>query len=261
MGLDVRIRRGGRSNDKRPHGAAIAPPHVMFHITKMCGRITQKRGELPGFATMLGDDRDNRIKNKERPPRWNGAPSQDFWVIRRHPETFAHQRDRMLWGFREPWMAERAMKPQINARGEGIAGKRMFAHAYAKRRCLIPVDNFFEWRSTRLPKQPYALAMADGAPFALAGLWAAYPDAATGQWLRNFAVITAAANEMIADIHERMPVILAPDDYERWLGIEPDPHDLLKAFPAEKMKMWPISARVNAPENDDEGVLEEAPIS
>jgi putative SOS response-associated peptidase YedK len=222
----------------------------------MCGRITQKRGDLPGFVTVLGDDRDNRIKNMERPPRWNGAPGQDFWVVRHHPETGAHQRDRMLWGFREPWMAERKMKPQINARGEGVAGTRMFARAYAKRRCLIPVDNFFEWRSTRLPKQPYALAMADGAPFALAGLWAAYLDPASGEWFRNFAVITTAANDLIGDIHDRMPVIVAPDDYERWLGIEPDPHDLLRPFPSEKMKMWPISARVNAPRNDDEGVLQ-----
>jgi putative SOS response-associated peptidase YedK len=227
------------------------------HIARMCGRITQKRGELPGFVTVLGDDRDNRIKNTEAPPRYNGAPSQDFWVLRRHPQTGAHQRDRMVWGFREPWMAARNMKPQINARGEDLAGKRMFANAYARRRCLVPVDNFFEWRSSGPPPRvPYAVAMANGQPFALAGLWTAHQDAATGLWTRSFAVVTTAANEMIADIHDRMPVIIAPNDYDRWLGPEPDPHDLIRPYPAELMAMWRISPRVNSPKNDDAGILE-----
>jgi putative SOS response-associated peptidase YedK len=221
----------------------------------MCGRITQKRGELPGFATVTGDDRDNRIKNVQRPPRFNGAPSQDFWTIRRNPESGEYQRDCMLWGFREPWMAARETKPQINARGEGIASKRTFAQAYARRRCLVPIDNFFEWRSTQVPKQPYAVTMADGAPFALGGIWSGYRDKESGSWIRNFAVVTTAANDLIRGIHDRMPVIIAPENYERWLGIEPDPHDLLAPYPAELMTMWPISARVNSPRHDDETVL------
>src|SRR5438552_15719748 len=91
----------------------------------------------------------------------------------------------------------------------------------------------------------------DGAPFAIAGIWENWKDPNSGEWIRTFAIVTTDANELVADIHDRMPVILSRYDYVRWLGEEPDPRELMRPFPAGLMRMWPISTRVNKPENDD----------
>jgi putative SOS response-associated peptidase YedK len=126
------------------------------------------------------------------------------------------------------------------------------------RHCIVPVDGFFKWKAIKgqRAKQPYAIAMKDGSPFGIAGLWENWKDPASGEWLRTFAVITTDANELAADIHDRMPAILATESYTRWLSDEPDPRDLLRPFPAEPMRMWPISTRVNKPENDDASIVE-----
>ena len=96
--------------------------------------------------------------------------------------------------------------------------------------------------------------MKDGTPFGIAGIWENWKDPASGEWLRSFAIITTDANELVGDIHDRMPVILSRYDYARWPSEEPDPRDLMRPFPAELMRMWPISTRVNKPENDDPSI-------
>ena len=83
-----------------------------------------------------------------------------------------------------------------------------------------------------------------------------WKEPTSGEWVRTFAIITTDANELVAEIHDRIPLIIAPSDGARWLGEEPDPHDLMRSFPAEPMRMWPISTRVNKPENDDQSILE-----
>jgi putative SOS response-associated peptidase YedK len=98
--------------------------------------------------------------------------------------------------------------------------------------------------------------MRDGTPFGIAGLWENWKDPASGEWIRTFAIITTDANELVAEIHDRMPAILAPGDYTRWLSDEPDPRDLMRPFPSGLMRMWPISTRVNKPENDDPSIIE-----
>jgi putative SOS response-associated peptidase YedK len=135
----------------------------------------------------------------------------------------------------------------------------MFREAYRRRRCILPVDGFYEWKAIKgqEAKQPYAIAMKDGQPFGIGGLWENWKDPNSGEWIRTFAVITTDANELVAEIHDRMPLILKAADYQRWLGEEPDPHDLLRPFPAEPMRMWPISTRVNRPENDEPSLLDE----
>ncbi|MBV8769997.1 MAG: SOS response-associated peptidase family protein, partial [Hyphomicrobiales bacterium] len=101
----------------------------------------------------------------------------------------------------------------------------------------------------------YAVAMKDGSPFALAGIWTSYRE--DDAVVRSFAVITCPANDLVAEIHHRMPVIIAPENYDRWLSpLEPDPRDLLAPYPSEPMTIWPISTRVNAPRNDSEDILE-----
>jgi putative SOS response-associated peptidase YedK len=101
-----------------------------------------------------------------------------------------------------------------------------------------------------------AIAMKDGSPFGLGGLWENWKDPTSGEWIRTFAIITTDANELVADIHDRMPLVLAPADYARWLSDEPDPRDLMRPFPADPMRMWPISTRVNKPENDEPSILD-----
>jgi putative SOS response-associated peptidase YedK len=96
-------------------------------------------------------------------------------------------------------------------------------------------------------KQPYA----NGVPFGIAGIWENWKEPASGDWIRTSAIITTDSNELVAEIHDRMPVILAPADYARWIGEELDPRGLMRPFPADPMRMWPISTRVNNPENDD----------
>ena len=109
----------------------------------------------------------------------------------------------------------------------------MFRQAYAKRRCIVPVDNFFEWKAIKgEAKQPYAIALQSGKPFGIAGIWEGWKHPETGEVIRTFCIITCPANELVGNIHDRMPVILPPEAYERWLAnIEPDPRDLLVPVP------------------------------
>jgi putative SOS response-associated peptidase YedK len=201
--------------------------------------------------------RDSRVSNY--PPRWNAAPSQELLVIRRNHQTGQVSLDPLRWGL-IPYRCKDltgGRKP-INAKAETVARLPTFCEAYRKRRCILPVEGFFEWKATKgqRAKQPYAIAMKDRSPFGIAGIWENWKEPATGEWVRTFAIITTDANSLVAEIHDRMPAILAPADYSHWLGDEPDPRDLLRSFPSEPMRMWAISTRVNKPENDDASILE-----
>jgi putative SOS response-associated peptidase YedK len=225
----------------------------------MCGRVTQTNRDLPGFETVVLDEQyDSRTGQPIPPARYNGSPGQDFWVIRRHPKTGAYHRDRLIWGLIPHWVKDpKGGRKPIIARAETITGLPSFRDAYAKRRALLPVDNFFEWQKIRGPKQPYAIAMKSGEPFALAALWESWKRPVTGGIIRTFCVITTEANALVAQVHDRMPVIIPPEAYDRWLSpIEPDPRDLLVPYPPEPMTMWPISSRVNSPKHDDPSLLD-----
>jgi putative SOS response-associated peptidase YedK len=203
---------------------------------------------------------DGRVRDPKDWVRYNGVPSQDFWIVRKHPKTGDYQRDRMTWGLIPYWLKDRTggRKP-INAKAETVASLPTFRDAYAKRRCLLPVDNFFEWRAIKgqKAKQPYAIAMKSGEPFALAAIWENWRVPGTEDWMRTFAIITCSANDLMSQIHDRMPVIVPPGAYERWLAnIEPDPRDLMVPLPSEPMRIWPISTRVNKPDNDDPAILD-----
>ena len=220
----------------------------------MCGRVIQT--STPEAIRRLFDA---IAPAPNAPPRYNGAPSQELMVLRRNPETGERTLQLLRWGLIPSWTkdAKGGRKP-INARAETIATSPMFKAAYAKRRCLLPIDGFFEWKAIKgsKTKQPYALAMKDRSPFAVAGIWENWTRPDTGEAIRSFAVITCEANQLVNQIHDRMPVIIAPTDYDRWLGPEIDPRDLMKPFPAELMTMWPVSTRVNSPRNDDAALLD-----
>ena len=109
-------------------------------------------------------------------------------------------------------------------------------------------------------REPYAIALKDRSPFGIAGIWENWKNP-HGEWVRTFAILTTPANELVGTIYDRMPAVLAPAAYDRWLGNEPDPRDLLQPFPSELMTIWPISTRVNSPSNDDEHLLDEIELT
>jgi putative SOS response-associated peptidase YedK len=230
-------------------------------IQAMCGRITQKSDPNRlglGLTTVTLIEPLYSL-----PPRYNGAPGQEHWVIRRNPRSGEPVLERLWWGLIPYWVTEAngGRKP-INAKAETVASLPSFRDAYKRRRCILPIDNFFEWQPIKgaKTKQPYAIGMKSGDPFGLAAICEKWRASGKDEWVATFAVITCPANEVMATIHDRMPVIIPPIAYDRWLAnIEPDPRDMLVPFPSEPMTMWPISSRVNKPENDDEGILEVVP--
>ncbi len=227
----------------------------------MCGRVIQASGPL-NLAIVDGlDVRDSRLTNV--PSRYNAAPSQELLVIRQNHQTGERSLDFLKWGLIPYWCKDpKGGRKPINAKAETVSRLPMFREAYARRRCILPIDGFFEWKAIKGQKarQPYAIAMKNGSPFGVAGLWENWRDAGSGEWVRTFAIITVPANELVAIIHDRMPAILHREDFDRWLGLEPDPHDVLRPFPSELLRMWPISTRVNSPSNDDEGLLDEVEL-
>jgi len=223
----------------------------------MCGRVVQASEPLH-YAFVDGLSLPD---SRTRPPSYNVAPSQELYVIRHNHKTSERTLDLLRWGLIPYGCKDPAggRKP-INARAESVARLPTFRAAYAKRRCVVPVESFFEWRAIKgaRTKQPYAVAMKDRTPFAIAGLWENWQHPQSGEWVRTFAVITVPANDLVAQIHDRMPLILPGSAYERWLGVELDPYDLLTPFPADLMVMWPVSTRVNSPDNDDPSLLDPA---
>jgi putative SOS response-associated peptidase YedK len=223
----------------------------------MCGRVIQSSGPLR-LAIVEGlEISDSRLGNVPR--RYNAAPSQELLVIRQNHKTGERSLDLLRWGLIPHWCSDpRGGRRPINAKAESVSRLASFRDAYTQRRCIVPVDGFFEWRAIKGVgrKQPYAIAMKDGSPFGLAGLWENWCNPNTGEWERTFAVITVPSNELVGQIHNRMPAILKPETYDRWLGLESDPYDLLITYPSEPMTMWPISTRVNKPENDEPSILD-----
>ena len=131
----------------------------------------------------------------------------------------------------------------INAKCETVRTLPTFGDAYRSRRCIVPVDGFFEWKAIKgqRAKQPYAIAMQDGAPFGITGIWENWREPAAGEWIRSFAIITTEPNELMATIHNRMPVILDAKDFDQWLDTDTKPEELpalLKPFPAELMTAY-----------------------
>ena len=139
-----------------------------------------------------------------------------------------------------------------NARGETVAQRPAFRDAFRRWRCLVPASGFYEWQAVSGHKQPWYLRPIGAGLFGLAGITALWNG------VRRVALITTAPNELMASIHDRMPVIVAPEDYAAWLDNEaPDLMRYVRPFPAERMSARPVSMRVNQPENDDPALLEE----
>jgi putative SOS response-associated peptidase YedK len=188
------------------------------------------------------------------------APTDSLPVVRYDAKAAQRSLDMLRWGLIPYWAKDiKVGVANINAKAEGIESKPAFGKAFERRRCLVPVDNFYEWKKTESGKQPYAIALADRGIMALAGLWENWRSPA-GEWVRSFAIITTTPHELCAELHNRMPVVLKPEGWPAWLGEQPaTDHDLktlLAPYPSDDMICWPVSARVGNVRNNDSSLIE-----
>ncbi|HEX9839479.1 MAG TPA: SOS response-associated peptidase [Anaerolineales bacterium] len=214
----------------------------------MCGRFT-----LTVDPAELQEQFENYTFPPQFAPRFNIAPTQPVLAIPNDGENAA---DFFVWGLIPMWAKDPSIGSRlINARGETLAEKPAFRGSLKYKRCLILADGFYEWKTagTRKPKTPYFIHMNDRKPFAFAGSWDSWnsPD---GSLVRSCTIITTEPNELVSIIHNRMPVILHPRDYAKWLDTSPQTPDqlkpLIKPFPAEEMTAYPVATLVNKTEND-----------
>lgn len=228
------------------------PPVNGQHIERMCGRysITTPVEGLRQLFRFTGP-----ALNLQ--PRWNVAPTQDVPVVRLAKDGGRELR-MLRWGLVPFWAKDdKGGARMINARGETVAEKPAFREAFKARRCLVPADGFYEWETLgEAPsKQPLLFRMADGRPFAFAGLWERWHPKDGGAPLETFTIVNTAANAIMATYHDRVPIVLAPDDYETWLDPGADPRPLLKAPPSEWFTTTRVSTHVNNVRNDDPGCV------
>ena len=230
----------------------------------MCGRFTQRMTwrELHELMDLIGTPLNLR-------PRFNIAPSQDVAVVRAADDGRALAM--LRWGLIPSWAREPNIGYKlINARSETAAEKPSFRSAYRNRRCLIPADGFYEWKREGKTRQPWLFGLGDGAPFAFAGLWERWTvpagaaltgslsERTPGDAVETFTILTTAANETVAPVHSRMPVILPPEATGPWLAGEDVPP---APYPAGAMTAHPVSTLVNRPANDDPRCVEPIPLT
>ncbi len=215
----------------------------------MCGRYRLSRRKQvveEHFDAVSGEE--------EWTPRYNIAPTQPVPVIRQNPETHRREILRMRWGLIPSWATDPSIgNKTINARSETIETTPSFRDPFRSQRCLIPADGFYEWKRQGKTKQPYCFEVSEGTVFAFAGLWDRWTDP-QGQLIESCTILTTTANPLLADLHDRMPVILQPDDYDSWLDIKPgNPRSRLKLLThwTGLMRRYPVSTRVNQVQNDD----------
>jgi putative SOS response-associated peptidase YedK len=188
-------------------------------------------------------------------PRYNIAPSQSVGIIRQDRASSVRRFSLARWGLIPYWATDPSIGYKlINARSETVTSKPAFREAFESRRCLIPADGFYEWKREEKAKQPFHFGLQDDSLFAFAGLWDRWNDA-SGQVMESCSILTTAPNALLADVHDRMSVILSPEHYDLWL----DPgfkrtaalKEMLSPFNATLMKRYPVSTRVNFVKNDD----------
>jgi putative SOS response-associated peptidase YedK len=227
----------------------------------MCGRYG-RRADKQRIAEWMQTHNTGVFDDSYLAPSYNVSPQSLQPVVRLSKETGERELTIMRWGL-IPFFAKDAKLSYstIDARAETVLTSPVFREPMKRQRCLVPADLFWEWKKIDAKtKQPYAIAMLDDSLFAFAGLWDTWIDNATGQALDTYSVITTSPNELISglSIHDRMPVILNRQDYERWLApAQPSqlPIDLLRPFPAKEMKAWKVGSAVGNVRNNHPELL------
>ena len=222
----------------------------------MCGRFSQQRpaSELAGIfaAEPLAD---------ELGPRFNVAPTDDALVVVQRDDRRAITAYR--WGLIPHWAdSSKVGSRMFNARAETLTSSPAFRDALRRKRCLVPVDGFYEWKREGTRRQPFLIAQADGRPLALAGLWSGWRDPAADRVIRTFTIVTAGPNAQVAELHDRMPVVVPEEAWSTWL----DPHlddaaelqGLLQPNEAVDLRILAVSRLVNDVRNDGPELIEPA---
>jgi len=228
----------------------------------MCGRFALKTNPKKLAQTIKAVMEPN-LEALE--PRYNIAPSSTVPVIRYQQNQ--RVMEALKWGLVPSWAKDPSIGFKLaNARADSVAEKLSFRTAFKNQRCLVPVDGFYEWNQTTKPKQPHYFFMKNGEPFFLAGLWEFWSEKyGKGGSLTTFTLITTEANAVLSPIHDRMPVILDPENFETWL--DPNNHDveglkkLLKPYDASRMSTHPVSTFVSNARNEGPQCLEAIKLS
>src|SRR3954453_23650700 len=216
----------------------------------MCGRYT---------LTTSGEDLALAFDLPELPflpPRYNRAPTQAAAIVRVTEPGGPRHLDLLKWGLIPYWAKEASIgNRMINARSEGVAEKPAYKFSFKKKRCLVAADGFYEWKKEGKAKQPYLIHRKDGKPFAFAGLWSTWRNPEQGGALvETFTILTTDANDLLRPLHDRMPVIVDPENFDLWL--DPRQEDaavlqpLLIPHASEGFEAFPVSRNVNSPAHD-----------
>jgi len=224
----------------------------------MCGRSslskTEKELEERFNATFYSDG----LVNYNPLPNYNVAPTHIMPVITNEAQNLFRA---FRWGLIPFWAKDKKIGYRmINARIETLFEKSSFKQAVTKRRCLVPADGFYEWKKTSEGKQPYRIQTTDQEIFSMAGIWERWKNPQDGQLIFSFSVITQGPNELMEDIHNRMPAILRAEQETLWLADDLSPKDLvemIEPYPSEHMKAYPVSMRVGNVRNNDARLIEE----
>jgi putative SOS response-associated peptidase YedK len=228
----------------------------------MCGRYYTRRQKQEIAERM----RAKKVFSEPFAPDYNIAPTTFQPIIRLDRESYEREMALARWGlvpFFARSLADFKGFSTINARAEGITKAATWRTPFQKRRCLVPADGFYEWKvlddSKKPKKQPFAISLTNGEPLAFAGLWDAWKEPTGDHWLQSFSIITTEANEIMAPIHTRMPVILAERDWARWLDRDPGappPVDLLRPFDSDAMQTVPCNPAVGNVRNNGPEMLD-----
>jgi putative SOS response-associated peptidase YedK len=214
----------------------------------MCGRFSIT-GDLDFYAEYFGVD---DIRTDPLEPSWNVAPTDSVYVVAENDGK--RSLGSMKWGLVPHWAKDKK-SIQINARFETVATTSMFRDSFARKRCLIPADGFYEWEPPEKGRSPHWIYRADGHPMAFAGIWASRMNEDTQEWERTCSIITTEADGPVRDIHHRMPVALVPDVWDAWMDREmTDPEtalELVRTVDPDEIMEHEVSKRVNSVKNND----------
>lgn len=207
----------------------------------MCGRFTQRQPA----ASLKKEFKVEEVPTVEA--QYNISPTQNILSVRQMPD--GREMGLLKWGLIPSWAKDSSMGAKlINARSETVTEKPSFREAFRKRRCIIPADGFYEWQRTGGKKQPFFFQMHDERPFVFAGLWDRWKSQ-EGEMIDTCTILTTEANDVLRPVHDRMPVILYPEDYDLWLDDDVRKSDLryelLRPFPGSEMIAYPVSTLIN----------------
>jgi putative SOS response-associated peptidase YedK len=227
----------------------------------MCGRMTLTRKDFRQLAAELGAEFDDSVVALYR-PRYNIAPTDQHWIVRMKQEQ--RQLLPAKFGLVNSWAPDmKGAARQINAKSETVGTRPAFRDAFESRRCVVPADGFFEWAGAKDARRPFWYHAPDDGLLLFAGLYESWRHPQSGHWTRTFAILTTDANDVVAPVHDRMPVILPPERVDDWIfrpaeksRVDLDAlRELLRPAPNDALVVTEVSRRVNAVANDDEACL------